>query len=77
MDLKDLSLELYNKEVIVTIKPGTKVYKKFGESLTGYLINRIWEQDENLESTVIGITIKKERSLINIFAQDILKLEKA
>lgn len=77
MDLKTLSLEYYNKKVIVTLKPGTEIYKKIGEKLSGTLVNRIWSEEADFVSNVAGITIQIEKSRINIFAQDILKLEKA
>ena len=78
-DFKSLTLELYNHEIEVTFKPGTESFKKYGKSIKGMLMRRIWGEQtvsgQNI-STVVGITLQVRSEEINISFLEILKMEK-
>lgn len=80
-NLKTLSLELYNQEVIVTLKPGSESFKRYGKSITGYLVGRIWGErfdKATKDSTVIGITLRiSGNDEVNFPSNDIDNLERS
>ena len=77
IDLKSLTLQLFHKEVKVIFKQDAESLKKYGKSLKGKLIRRIWEDNVDLkkEDKVIGITVKSGLEEIDIMCSEIKKLE--
>jgi hypothetical protein len=78
-DLKNLSLQLYGKEVEVTLKEGSTTFKLFNKSsLTGLLTGRHWGnkliKDDQHEETVIAITLRAGKMDLEIPLKDIQDL---
>lgn len=79
LDFKEVTLELYNQEVKVIFMPETECSKKYGPTLEGILVGRIWGErfdDDSNVSTVIGIIIKKADEDFNISCSEIESIER-
>ena len=71
-DLKDLSLQLYGKEVEVTLADNSPSHKLHQTSvLKGILIGRIWGDDGRQEDTVIALMLRQGNKEIEIPCRDI------
>jgi hypothetical protein len=80
IDFKALSLEFFNQEVIITLASETLSYKKYGKTITGKLVGRIWGEkfDHHKSiSTVIALTILMNNEELNIPCSAMEHLEKA
>lgn len=75
VDLKALSLQLYNKRVLVKITPESAYCKKSKASFVGYLVGRLWGEkidiNNKIETTVIGITIRSNEEDVDFLCSDI------
>jgi hypothetical protein len=79
-DLKNLSLQLYGKEVEVTIKEGSSTFKLINTtSIKGILVGRLWgdriTRDNRHEETVVAITIRRDETDIEIPFKDVVFLK--
>ncbi len=72
MDLDKLSLQLFQKHIIIFFKAGSPSFKTYGASLTGILIGRNWSKEH-----VSSLTIKSEDKLMTIPMDDIKTMEGA
>lgn len=80
MNLKALPPELYNQEVIVTLKPATEAFHKYGRTLTGYLAGRLWAErfdKPRFESTVTGVILNANNNDITLSILDIENIERS
>jgi hypothetical protein len=75
LDLKDLSLQLYGKEVEITLADKSASQKLYKTSvLKGILVGRIWGKvliDGNHEDTVVALMLRQGNKEIEILCKDI------
>ncbi|MFL5729981.1 MAG: hypothetical protein ACJ75J_10885 [Cytophagaceae bacterium] len=80
-DFKALSLQLYGKQIEITLKentPSSQIYK--GSSLKGVLIGRVWgsqASEGEKKNTVVAISISLNDEVIQIPCEEIETLEPA
>jgi hypothetical protein len=81
LDLKDLSLQLYGKEVEITLADKSASQKLYKTSvLKGILVGRIWGKvliDGNHEDTVVALMLRQGNKEIEILCKDINTLHLA
>jgi hypothetical protein len=76
LDLKDLSLQLYGKEVEITLRDKSPSHERYKASvLKGILIGRIWGDDGRNEDTVIALMLRQGNTEMEIPCRDIYLLK--
>jgi hypothetical protein len=80
LDLKSLSLQLFGKEVVISIKEDSSTYKLYNTaSLKGILVGRLWGEmitrQNRQEETVVAITIRRQDMDLEIPCKDIISLQ--
>ncbi|MBX9852258.1 MAG: hypothetical protein K2X86_10950 [Cytophagaceae bacterium] len=74
-DFKALTLELFGKEILISVKTDSPSYQKYGDFIKGKLTGRIWGEDEDTFHTVTAISVFTEKGEVEIECEDILSVK--
>jgi hypothetical protein len=80
MNCIDLSRNLKNEEITVTLKPSSHSFRKYGRSLTGKFVGRLWEERFDIEkqpNKLIALTIQTFSEYVHIPCTEIENISRA
>lgn len=80
LDLQKNSLSLFGQEVIIQLRPDSDTSDKYGDSVCGKLIGRVWGErvmgESDYVETVIAITVSvSDMEEVTIPYQDIISVK--
>lgn len=74
-DLKEISLSLFCKDVVIVLKTESESSKQYETKVSGKLVARIWAKAASDNQTVVAITILSNLfGEINLPSEDILRI---